>query len=610
MIGIFKKVLITGLTVILLCIPFSQNAHVLAKEHSKGEHKGKQKNELTTKQAINLAIELNKISNYVQRGGEYKKNEYKTFSHNDKTYRYLSSSIDTKKELKRYLEKVLVPSEAEQFMNSRGIIEYRGKLAQVEEADGGSLLQWERASAQYVKTEKNTFYYRLTVPVWSTSENQDFIVEYQYFNKDGWKISKEPKQENITAISNKLAVELAAKFEAASSYVQAGGEYGRGEYKTFFYNGYTYRYLSSKIDTKTKLLNYLTQSMTQAAAEQFIKDRGIIEYNGKLAQIEADGGSLAQWSKATAEFMKTDMNTTFYRVTVPIGNTKENQTYIVEYQYVDRVGWRVSKEPQLEKSTAITDKIAVELAAKFQAASSYVEAGGEYGPGEYKTFFYNGYTYRYLASKIDTKTKLLNYLTQSMTQAAAEQFIKDRGIIEYNGKLAQIEADGGSMAQWSKATAEFIKTDNNTTFYRVTVPIGNTNEKQMYIVEYQYVEKAGWRVSKEPYWNLDIPSNINPISTLFNYLLIDSKVAQNQFLPYSSFQVTEFKKGIKKVELTKLKEIGKSNSQVEFIAYFNVELENNYRGLLKNGENKMYFTVQSTGSMEFKIDRVGIVNMY
>ena len=86
---------------------------------------------------------MNKISNYVQRGGDYKKDEYKTFSHNNKTYRYLSSSIDTKKELKKYLEKVLVPSEAEQFMKSQGIIEYRGKLAQVEEVDGGSLLQWK-----------------------------------------------------------------------------------------------------------------------------------------------------------------------------------------------------------------------------------------------------------------------------------------------------------------------------------------------------------------------------------------------------------------------------------------------------------------------------------
>jgi DNA-binding phage protein len=459
MIGSSKRFLITGLTIIILGIPFSQNAVVLAKEQSKVEQTSKQqKKELIPKQALDLAVEFNKVSNYVQRGGDYKKDEYKTFSYNNKNYRYLSSSIDTKKKLKSYLEKVIVPSEVEQFIKSRGIIEYKGKLAQVE-ADGGSLLQWEKATAKYVKNEKNTIYYRLTIPVWNTNEKQDFIVEYQYLNNIGWKISKEPKQEKSTA-------------------------------------------------------------------------------------------------------------------------------------------------------STISSKVAIEMAAKFITATSYVQAGGEYGPGEYKTFSFNGKTYRYLSSKIDTKSKLNNYLTQSMTQSAADQFIKDRGIIEYNGKLAQIEADGGSLEEWTKASAEFIKTDKNTTFYRVTVPFGEMKEKQMYIIEYQYVEKTGWRVSKEPYWDLDIPGNINPISILFNYLLVDSKVAQNQFFPYSSFNVTEFKKGIKKVEFIKLTEVGRSGSQVEYIASINVELENNYYGPLMSGENKMYFTVQPTGYMEFKIDQVGIVNMY
>lgn len=451
-----KKLLITGLTVGLLGIPFSQNTTVLAKEQTKAEQVAKQTNELTTKQAINLAVEFNKIANYVQRGGEYKKGEYKTFSYNKKTYRYLSSSIDTKKELKAYLEKVLVPSEAEQFIKNRGIIEYKGKLAQVE-ADGGSLLQWEKATAQFIKTEKNTQHYRITVPVWNTSEKQTFLVEYQYVNKVGWKISKEPKQ---------------------------------------------------------------------------------------------------------------------------------------------------------EKSTAITEKLAVELAAKFEATILNVQAGGDYVTGEYKTFPLNGVTYRYLSSKIDTKTKLMNYLTQSMTASVAEQYIKDSGIIEYKGKLAQVEADGGSLLEWKKATAEFLKSDKDTTFYRINVPLGETKERYMYIVEYQLVDKVGWRVSKKPYMDLNIPGNTNPVSILFNYLLIDSKVAQNQFLPYSSFNVSEFKKGIKKLELTSLKEIGRNSAQVEFIAYINVELENNYYGPLMSGENKMYFTIQPTGYMEFKIDQVGIVNMY
>ena len=451
-----KKLLITGLTIGLLTVPFSQNANVLAKEQTKVDQKAKQ-NELSTKKVIDLAKEFNTIASYIQRGGDYKKGEYKTFTYNKKTYRYLSSSIDTKKELKAYLEKVLVPAEAEQFIKSRGIIEYKGKLAQVE-ADGGSLLQWEKATAQFVKKDKNNLQYRLTVPVWNTNEKQNFLIEYQFVN--------------------------------------------------------------------------------------------------------------------------------------------------------NKAGWKISKEPIQEKNTDLTDKVAVELAAKFAQATLYVQAGGEYSPGEYKTFLHNGSTYRYLSSKIDTKAKLLSYLMQSMTQVAAEQFIKDLGIIEYKGKLAQIEADGGTLAQWNKATAELIKKDKNSTYYKVIVPIGNTNEKQVYIVEYQNVNNVGWRVSKKPYWELDIPGNVNPIYVLFNFLLIDSKVAQNQFLPHSTFDVTEFKKGIKKLEFVNLKETERNNSQVEFLVTIKVEVENNYNGPLTNGLNKMLFTVQPYGYMEFKIEQVGIVNMY
>ncbi|WP_313894086.1 DL-endopeptidase inhibitor IseA family protein [Psychrobacillus sp.] len=426
--------------------------------------------------------------------------------------------------------------------------------------------------------------------------------------KEQEKVGHTTKQNN--ELSSKQALSLTIEWNKAISYVQRGGDYKKGEYKTFSYNKKTYRYLSSQIDTKKELKAYLERFLTSSEAEQFIKNRGIIEYNGKLAQVEADIGSLLQWEKAAAKYIKAEKNTVSYRLTVPVWNTNEKKDFIVEYQYVKNVGWRISKEPTQEKSTVMTDKLAIELATKFAKATLHVQAGGDYGPGEYKTFPLNGYTYRFLSSKIDTKSKLMTYLTQSMTQSAAEQFIKDRGIIEYKGKLAQIDADGGSTAIWAKATAEFMKTDKNTMFYRVTVPFGETLEKQMYIVEYQYVDKVGWRISKEAYSDLEISSNTNPISILFNNLLSNSKVAQNQFLPYSSFYVDDFKNGVKKINIVQLTEIGRSSSQVEFLATIRVELESNYSGPLMYGENKMYFTVQPTGYMEFKIDQIGIVNMY
>ena len=412
-------------------------------------------------------------------------------------------------------------------------------------------------------------------------------------------------------ISTKEVLSLSIEFNKAFTYIQRGGDYKKGEYKTFTYKGKTYRYLSSSIDTKKELISYLSKTMERSTAEQFIKNRHIIEYKGKLAQVEADGGSLLEWEKGTASRVKSENKSAVYKITVPVRGSVEKQGFLIEYKYVEKVGWRISKEPKLEPgSQALTADRVVELVTLFSIAESYVQAGGQYLNGEYKTFIHNGKTYRYLSSDIDTKSKLLQYLTKSMTISTSEELIKNNGIIEYQGKLAQIEADGGSMLQWQKSKVEFIKTDNKTSFYRVTVPVRNTAEKQMYVVELQDVNKVGWRISKKPYLDLDVPGNINPAYLFINHLLVDSKVAKEQFVSHSTFNVDEFKKGIQKVEYIQLKEIARNQSQVEFVLQVRVELAPTYKGALKQGVNTMYFSVVPTGYMEFKIDEIGVVTLF
>lgn len=138
------------------------------------------------------------------------------------------------------------------------------------------------------------------------------------------------------------------------------------------------------------------------------------------------------------------------------------------------------------------------------------------------------------------------YLTQTMTSQIAEQLIEDLEIIEYKGKLAQQETDIGSLEDWGKANAEIVKKEKNKVKYRITVPLGESIDKIMYIVEYQFVENIGWRVNKKPVVDLNIPDKINPIHTLFANLTTNSSIAQNQLLPTSYFDVSKFKKGIKK----------------------------------------------------------------
>ena len=174
--------------------------------------------------------------------------------------------------------------------------------------------------------------------------------------------------------------------------------------------------------------------------------------------------------------------------------------------------------------------------------------GGFYDEGEYKTFTYKGQTYRYLSEDIDTKKELFRYLTKSVTADYAEQFIKDMGIIQYRGKLAQPEADGGSLLQWDKAEAIHLKTDGKMQVFKLVVPIGETTEKSIYHVHFKQVAKKSWKIDTFEYKKdvtADIPGNINPAFVFLHFLLTDPAVSQAQFADKHLLNVHTFKKGIK-----------------------------------------------------------------
>lgn len=407
----------------------------------------------------------------------------------------------------------------------------------------------------------------------------------------------------VNALTEKQAIKLAAYYAKAASYIQTGGNYKNSPYKTFKYKGKTYRYLARDLDTKKELFTLLKKSLTQKEAEKWIKNHGIISYKGKMAQVEADGGSLLNWRKATAEFLKTDKNKTdFFRLVVPVGDTGETEAFIVEFQKVGKE-YRISKVPYMDKVNALTRTQVERLAQSLAATQSLIMRGGDYKEGEYKSFTYKGSAYRYLAKDIDTKSELFTLLKRTLTQKEAEIFFKQSGIIEYKGKLAQPEADGGSLLQWNKAQAEYIKTSKKVEFYRIVVPVGDSGIKEVYIVELTKVGNQ-WRISKVPYLDLDIPGNINPAFQFFNHLLINSDVSKEQLLNVN-LNVDEFKKGISKLEIREMKEIARDKVQVEFAVKFYVELESDYKGSLNRGENQMFFLIQQTNEMEYKIVSVG-----
>jgi hypothetical protein len=249
----------------------------------------------------------------------------------------------------------------------------------------------------------------------------------------------------------------------------------------------------------------------------------------------------------------------------------------------------------------ITKKQIVKLAAQWAKTESYIQSGGNYKEGEYRTFTHKGTTYRYLSNDIDTKKELFNLVNKMLTPAETLKWFKKSNIIVYKGKTAQPEADGGSLLEWEKAKVEYVNTAKKTMFYRLIIPIGDTGTKEMRIVEIQK-DKSTLKISKIPY--LDIPFNINPAFIFFNYLLIDHNVSQKQLLNVD-LKAEEFKKGIVKLEIHELKEVAKNKSQVEYMAKFYVELEKGYKGSLKNGLNQMFCLIQQTDEMEYKIVSIG-----
>lgn len=160
------------------------------------------------------------------------------------------------------------------------------------------------------------------------------------------------QQPNVIQVSSvnltgDVVVNLAAQWAATASYIQIGGDYKEGEYKTFRYKGMTYRYLSSSIDTHKELYDYVRKTLTPKETVNWFKDNGIIEYKGKLAQPEADGGSLLVWEKAKVKYLKTEKKKRLYRLYVPIGDTKENEVYIIGIEK-EKTKWKVGRIPYLD----------------------------------------------------------------------------------------------------------------------------------------------------------------------------------------------------------------------------------------------------------------------
>lgn len=174
----------------------------------------------------------------------------------------------------------------------------------------------------------------------------------------------------------------------------------------------------------------------------------------------------------------------------------ENKLYFLVSKkgYMDFKITSIGKTPHLkEDDSIVTSKEAVELVSGANKAYWYVVSGGE-GPRNLENFMVGDLEYRYMGETLDSEEKLLNYLGKWYSPEQTAKLFKDLGFITHNGKLAQPNADGGSLLNWEKATAKIVKSTTTSKVFEVKVPIADFDEYEINKVELHFVTGEGWRV--------------------------------------------------------------------------------------------------------------------
>ncbi|OMF47120.1 DL-endopeptidase inhibitor IseA family protein [Paenibacillus peoriae] len=152
------------------------------------------------------------------------------------------------------------------------------------------------------------------------------------------------KPTQLDKLNHESAVPLVLEAQSRYQYAISGGS-PVGE--SFQLNGKSYRYLSEDIGTRSKLISYLTQAYTKQASEQFV-GKFFVEVNGRLAQLNADGGNLLEFNRATAKMVTMTPVKRSYLLTVPYpAETKQaNEKITVNFEKVGSY-WKISSAPHV-----------------------------------------------------------------------------------------------------------------------------------------------------------------------------------------------------------------------------------------------------------------------
>lgn len=149
----------------------------------------------------------------------------------------------------------------------------------------------------------------------------------------------------VSKLNHETVIPLVVEAQKRYTYATSGGASGTAA-GTFTLSGQKYRYLSQDIGTRSKLLSYLMETYTKQASETFIQ-KHFVQNNGKMAQLEADGGSLLEFDRATAKMISMTDTSRVYRLTVPyVDNAQPVERVMVKFALVDGQ-WKINTAPHV-----------------------------------------------------------------------------------------------------------------------------------------------------------------------------------------------------------------------------------------------------------------------
>ncbi len=150
-------------------------------------------------------------------------------------------------------------------------------------------------------------------------------------------------------LSNDTVLGLVAEAQRRYWYIASGG---KGSNTASFQPAGTetpYRWLSEDIGTKDHLTAYLQDIFAASTVATYISDQFskklLIEEDGRLAQPDADAGSLRDWGNAQLVNLEQKANEGKATISVPVGDDGQ-ETFEIQFVYQEKDGWKIATSPE------------------------------------------------------------------------------------------------------------------------------------------------------------------------------------------------------------------------------------------------------------------------